>query len=336
MSAYRPWTEEERERVREGWGQGRSDAELGAELGRTPLAVRGERLRQGLCERKPADWTPSDVAALRLLCGRYPLCEVAARLGRSRNAVRIKAIRLRLRTTHTSEAAWSLNEAARMLGIDRHVLLRWVERGELRVRLWSDREGPRRPRLVYRDDLASYVRTHPGCCNPAKMPEGRLRDAVRREGGERARAEHCRKARSHPCPVPPGYVSIPELARRMGVWQPHIRDGIRRGRFVAERLEGWGKRPWLIREDLLVPEDGLVPTWREADRGCPPVCVLCGRAMVMASQGATYRGPWLVRYGFPPARARFHAQGTTWRRRRQQTACEPCLERRQQARETAA
>ena len=93
-----PWTPDETEELRQMAADGLSRAEMSAQLGRSPNAVKMKLQSLGLYVPKPAarPWTPADEAELvRLYREGVPFATLAAAFGRTEGAILRRLILLR-------------------------------------------------------------------------------------------------------------------------------------------------------------------------------------------------------------------------------------------------
>ena len=93
-----PWTDDEAEELKQMAIDGISRAEMSAQLGRSPNAIKMKLQSLGLYVPKPAarPWTPADEDALvRMYREGVPFAELAAAFGRTEGAILSRLIRLR-------------------------------------------------------------------------------------------------------------------------------------------------------------------------------------------------------------------------------------------------
>ena len=93
-----PWTDDEAEELKQMAIDGKSRAEMSAQLGRSPNAIKMKLQSLGLYVPKPAarPWTPADEDALvRMYREGAPFAELAAAFGRTEGAILSRLIRLR-------------------------------------------------------------------------------------------------------------------------------------------------------------------------------------------------------------------------------------------------
>lgn len=80
-------------------------------------------------------WSESEMQYLRENCGLVSYTDIAMTLGRSYNAVKIRARRMGLKSPGRHPAQVSLDKFARMIGIDDHAIAGIIERGEITAAL---------------------------------------------------------------------------------------------------------------------------------------------------------------------------------------------------------
>ncbi len=97
----------------------------GGGLGRGVVVGAGER------PKRAARWTAEELAFVRDQLGALGLVETARRLGRSVNAVKIKQVRGGLRPALRAEGWLTACQVARLLGVDGHTVVGWLDCGVL-------------------------------------------------------------------------------------------------------------------------------------------------------------------------------------------------------------
>ena len=93
-----PWTADEAEELRQMAADGLARAEMAAQLGRSPNAIKMKLQSLGLYVPKPAakPWTPEDEHSLvKLYRDGVPFAELATIFGRTEGAILRRLIRLR-------------------------------------------------------------------------------------------------------------------------------------------------------------------------------------------------------------------------------------------------
>lgn len=177
----------------------------------------------------------------------YPDAEIAAALGRTRNAVSVKRKRMRLYRRGWTGWLMSAREVARVMGIEgcEKTVARWIRRGWLRGRK-AGRSGPYRRWCVGRDALFDFV------ANPKYFPTydpERIRDPELREHALEARRGH-------------RYLRIGEVAQRYCVTTGAVNQWIHRGLLPAVK---WGH--WWIPEAAL---ESFIPPCERSRHGLRP------------------------------------------------------------------
>lgn len=125
------WTDEESSIVlRDYQGTNASAQEIGDRLGVTKWAVKGQAARLGILLQKSPDWTPAEIQQLEQLIPRHPIGEIAKKLHRSSNAVKIKATRLKLKLS-ARDQWYTKMEACQICGVDHKKMQQWIDSGAL-------------------------------------------------------------------------------------------------------------------------------------------------------------------------------------------------------------
>ena len=109
-----PWTEEEAEELRQMAADGVARAEMAAQLGRSPNAIKLKLQSLGLYVPKPAakPWTPEDEHLLvKLYREGISFVELASVFGRTEGAILRRLIRLRAAVLPDIAPAEALGEA---------------------------------------------------------------------------------------------------------------------------------------------------------------------------------------------------------------------------------
>ena len=166
------WTQEQDDYLRAHW-QEQSDKELAAAVGH-PLASTGARRgKLGLCKRKGCrgkDWTQKGVGLHRRGMGRKTIPQIARHLGRSINAVKIKANRLGYAGQMKYGEMMTARKVSELLGVDVHAVCDyWIPKCGLKGRKKADRG--KRP--LYDHQI----------CRPAGMAGGKPRQMGQPPGG---------------------------------------------------------------------------------------------------------------------------------------------------------
>lgn len=157
------WTEEEKEMVRLYYkGTRESVQELMKMLGLSFYSVKSQVDLLGLARVKPADWTPEEIARLEKMVPHYSVRTMAKKLGRSANAVKIKATRLHF-SLRAHDGWYTKREVGEMCGVDHHRVQYWIDRGDLKAS-WHHGHKPTRNGSgcwhIEKKHLAEFLRCH--------------------------------------------------------------------------------------------------------------------------------------------------------------------------------
>lgn len=179
------------------------------------------------------NWTQAELEKLAYMAQQgYLNAEIAAALGRTTEAVRVK--RKRMRLTRRGRVTWFMSgrDVARLMGIDgcEKTVARWIQRGWLKGHKSQAGAGRYRRWRVGRDALFDFV------ADPKYFP---VYDPERiRDPELRAHAIEARQGRRY---LRPG-----EVARRYCVTTGAVNQWIHRGLLPAVK---WGN--WWVPEDAL-------------------------------------------------------------------------------------
>lgn len=136
MARGRLWSAEDLEWLRKNWE--RPDTELCEHLGRSLGTIRTKRRELGLIgkpnERK-SDWSQEDLDYLAEVWGEKTIPQIANHLGRSINAVKIKAVRLGYTGQKWCGEMMSARKVSELLGVDVHAVTDyWIPKCGLKGR----------------------------------------------------------------------------------------------------------------------------------------------------------------------------------------------------------
>lgn len=209
---------------------------LARDLGRNETSVR-HRLRW-LADRGRADlgalavyqprWTPDQDAVLTEWYGRRPDGWIGRRIGRSADAVRVRAFTLRVRKS--DHADWSANDIAVYFGVDVHkVTNRWIAQGFLTARRL--RWPARRRWAITESAVRTFIRRYPTEYDPARLDPAD-------EWGKLARKVHAADP----------WLTPTQVARLKGVSSDWVCRACRSGDLPAARTKGQGGHDvWKVR-----------------------------------------------------------------------------------------
>jgi len=165
------WTEEEEEIVRREYKGTNASARWIADYlshltGEriTIWAVKGKAAALGILKQKSPPWTPDELERLQLLIHKHPIPQIAKRLGRSCNAVKVKATRLKL-GLRTRDDWYTKRDVCEILGVDHHKVQAWIDRGALVATWHSDRKPQRNGMAMWHittEALRSFIIRHCG------------------------------------------------------------------------------------------------------------------------------------------------------------------------------
>ena len=127
------WTEDERGLIRLYYNGTRESIEQLIRLtGASYYGVKGQIAKLGLARIKPADWSPEEIQKLEQMIHRYSIKIISQKLGRSMNAVKVKATRLHF-SLRTRDGWYTKSEVAKICGVDHHRVQAWIDRGDLKA-----------------------------------------------------------------------------------------------------------------------------------------------------------------------------------------------------------
>jgi hypothetical protein len=159
------WTDEEKAIVRRDYRGTGASAELIAELlGVTRCAVKGQAANMGLLMQKSPPWTQEEYRILKENVHRKSIGQIAKMLGRSNNAVKVKATRLQLAVR--KRIGWyTKSEVMEICGIDHKKVQEWIDSGALPA-TWHFGNKPGGPGLaswhIDYEDLRNFLLVHSG------------------------------------------------------------------------------------------------------------------------------------------------------------------------------
>jgi len=131
------WTDEERDIVRREYnGTNQKSQQIADKLSYltgdkvTLFAVKGQAAKMGIMQDKSPDWTEKELEQISELVHQYSIPQVAKRLHRSPNAVKIKATRLKL-GLRARDGWFTKKEVCEMCGVDHKKVQQWIDNGQL-------------------------------------------------------------------------------------------------------------------------------------------------------------------------------------------------------------
>lgn len=159
------WTEEERAIVRRDYkGTIASAQKIADDLGVTKYAVKGQAAKLGIMRQKSPPWTPGELERLEKLIHRHSAPQVAKKLHRSPNAVKIKATRLKLDLRLRFDW-YTKRDVCEIVGEDHHKVQKWIDSGELKATWHNGRQPSRKGMAMWHieaTDLKEFIIKHSG------------------------------------------------------------------------------------------------------------------------------------------------------------------------------
>ena len=165
-----PATERDDRLIRAYYGQtsraNRGVKTLAAQTGRTNgwLLARARQLGLVTGPLKAPDWSPAELAILEAY-GHESDTQIQHRLKkagfqRTCGAIAGRYWKYRIPRDRTDPDCWSANQVAFLMGVDVHVILRWISRRRLAARQGGGDQ--RRAYQIRRKDLRAFLLTYPG------------------------------------------------------------------------------------------------------------------------------------------------------------------------------
>ena len=137
------WTAEELEIVRRDYrGTNLSADRIALYLNVTRNAVKGQAAKMGLLQQKSPPWSESELKQLSKLIHTHSISQIAKRLHRSPNAVKVKATRLKL-GLRLRDDWFTKAEVCEICGVDHRKVQAWIDSGAL-VASWHTERKPQR------------------------------------------------------------------------------------------------------------------------------------------------------------------------------------------------
>ena len=132
----RLWSAEDLSWLKENWQL--PDTELSEKLGRPVLSVRNKRYSLGLIGKdgcRKQDWSQEELDYIREVWGQKTIPEIAKKLGRSINAVKIKTTRMGYTGQKWYGEMMSARKVSELLGVDVHAVCDyWIPKCGLKAK----------------------------------------------------------------------------------------------------------------------------------------------------------------------------------------------------------
>lgn len=158
----RAWTEEELDYLKVNWQ--RPDEELCAELGRNIGTIRSKRTELGLIGKKgrrKAGWKPEELEYLQEVWGQKTIPQIARKLGRSVNAVKVKSYRMGLGGQKWYGEMMSGRKVSELLGVDVHTVCDlWIGKCGLKGARKRLGNSQKTTTIILFEDLLEWLKEH--------------------------------------------------------------------------------------------------------------------------------------------------------------------------------
>lgn len=158
----RMWSAEDLAWLNENWQL--PDTELSERLGRPVQSIRTKRLALGLtgkdgCRKK--DWSKEELDYIREVWGQKTIPEIAKKLGRSINAVKIKTTRMGYTGQKWYGEMMSARKVSELLGVDVHAVCDyWIPKCGLKAKSKRLGETQKTTTIIMFEDLLKWLETH--------------------------------------------------------------------------------------------------------------------------------------------------------------------------------
>lgn len=159
------WTDEERDIVRRDYkGNNRSADYIASNLGVTRCAIKGQVQKMGLAMQKSPPWTEKELDLLEDLIHKHSVTQVAKRLHRSPNAVKVKATRLKLHLRNRDDW-YTKMEVTEICGVDHKKVQQWIDSRALKAS-WHNGHRPSQKGMamwhIEAKDLKQFIVNYSG------------------------------------------------------------------------------------------------------------------------------------------------------------------------------
>lgn len=132
------WTDEEHDIVRRDYrGTNASYQRIADRLSVTFYAVKGQAAKLGILQQKSPPWDDKELDRLAKLIHTHSITQIAKKLHRSPNAVKVKATRLKL-GLRLRDDWYTKKEICEILGVDHKKVQTWIDSGALVARWHND------------------------------------------------------------------------------------------------------------------------------------------------------------------------------------------------------
>lgn len=158
----RLWSAEDLTYLNENWQL--PDTELSEKLGRPIQSIRTKRFSLGLvgkdgCRKK--DWSQEELDYIREVWGEKTIPEIAKKLGRSINAVKIKTTRMGYTGQKWYGEMMSARKVSELLGVDVHAVCNyWIPKCGLKAKAKRLGDSKKTTTIIMFEDLLAWLETH--------------------------------------------------------------------------------------------------------------------------------------------------------------------------------
>lgn len=157
------WTPEQDQFLRDHW-QEMSDEEMAANVGHPLTSTKARRGKLGLYERKGyrgKDWSQEELDYIREVWGQKTIPEIARKLGRSINAVRIKTQRMGYTGQKWYGEMMSARKVSELLGVDVHTVCDyWIPKCGLKGKAKRLGKTKKTTTIIMFEDLLEWLEAH--------------------------------------------------------------------------------------------------------------------------------------------------------------------------------
>lgn len=157
------WAEWEVQYLREHW-QEMSDEELAANVGHTLASTQAYRCKMGLCRRqsfKGQDWSDDELEYIQEVWGEKTIPEIAKKIGRTVNSVKVKAYRIGLTGQKWYGEMMSARKVSELLGVDVHTVCDyWIPKCGLKGKAKRLGNSRKTTTIIMFEDLLKWLKAH--------------------------------------------------------------------------------------------------------------------------------------------------------------------------------
>ena len=157
------WTPEQDQFLRDHW-QKMSDEEMAANVGHPLTSTKARRGKLGLYERKGyrgKDWSQEELDYIREVWGQKTIPEIAKKLGRSINAVKVKTQRMGYTGQKWYGEMMSARKVSELLGVDVHTVCDyWIPKCGLKGKAKRLGETKKTTTIIMFEDLLEWLEAH--------------------------------------------------------------------------------------------------------------------------------------------------------------------------------